>query len=71
MRPGPVPGAEITLEANPETVSQESLAAYRQAGVNRISSAFRAHPTPSSPCWEGGIQRRRAALRCNGPKRLD
>lgn len=34
---GPVPGAEITLEANPETVSQESLAAYRQAGVNRIS----------------------------------
>lgn len=34
---GPVPGAEITLEANPETVSRESLAAYRQAGVNRIS----------------------------------
>ncbi|WP_367925916.1 radical SAM family heme chaperone HemW [uncultured Ruthenibacterium sp.] len=34
---GPVAGAEITLEANPETVSKESLVAYRQAGVNRIS----------------------------------
>ena len=34
---GPVPGAEITLEANPETVTPQSLAAYRQAGVNRIS----------------------------------
>lgn len=34
---GPVPGAEITLEANPETVSPQTLAAYRQAGVNRIS----------------------------------
>jgi oxygen-independent coproporphyrinogen-3 oxidase len=28
---------EVTLEANPETVSAESLAAYRQAGVNRVS----------------------------------
>jgi oxygen-independent coproporphyrinogen-3 oxidase len=29
--------AEITLEANPETVTLESLQAYRAAGVNRIS----------------------------------
>ena len=28
---------EITLEANPETVSSETLEAYRAAGVNRIS----------------------------------
>ena len=28
---------EITLEANPETVSEASLAAYRAAGVNRLS----------------------------------
>jgi oxygen-independent coproporphyrinogen-3 oxidase len=28
---------EVTLEANPETVTQERLAAYRDAGVNRIS----------------------------------
>jgi len=29
--------AEVTLEANPETVTSASLAAYRQAGVNRLS----------------------------------
>ncbi len=31
------PGAEITLEANPETVSRASLLAFREQGVNRIS----------------------------------
>ncbi len=30
-------GIEITLEANPKTVSRESLAAFRSLGVNRIS----------------------------------
>jgi oxygen-independent coproporphyrinogen-3 oxidase len=29
--------AEVTVECNPESVSREKLAAYRQAGVNRIS----------------------------------
>ena len=29
--------AEVTLEANPETVTADSLAAYRKAGVNRLS----------------------------------
>lgn len=29
--------AEITLEANPETLSMESLKGYRNAGVNRLS----------------------------------
>ena len=29
--------AEVTLEANPETVTEDSLAAFRQAGVNRVS----------------------------------
>ena len=33
----PMPGAEITLEANPETVTEQSLAGFREAGVNRIS----------------------------------
>ncbi|MEN8240461.1 MAG: radical SAM family heme chaperone HemW [Chloroflexota bacterium] len=32
-----LPGAEISMEANPGTVSQSSLAGYRQAGVNRLS----------------------------------
>jgi putative oxygen-independent coproporphyrinogen III oxidase len=31
------PGAEITLEANPETVTAGRLAGYRAAGVNRLS----------------------------------
>jgi len=30
-------GAEITLEANPETVTTDRLAAFRAAGVNRLS----------------------------------
>ena len=32
-----VDDAEITLEANPDTVSKEKLAALREAGFNRIS----------------------------------
>jgi len=31
------PGAEVTMEANPETVTPDRLAAYRAAGVNRLS----------------------------------
>lgn len=34
---GVTPDAEITLEANPETVNEETLAAFRAAGVNRVS----------------------------------
>ena len=33
----PRPGAEITLEANPETVTEETLRGFRAAGVNRVS----------------------------------
>jgi oxygen-independent coproporphyrinogen-3 oxidase len=31
------PGAEVTLEANPETVTLERLAGFKAAGVNRLS----------------------------------
>ena len=31
------PDAEVTLEANPDTVSQDRLAGYRAAGINRLS----------------------------------
>lgn len=31
------PDAEITLECNPDTVTKESLAAFRSVGVNRVS----------------------------------
>lgn len=33
----PPDGAEITLEANPATITPERLAAFRAAGINRIS----------------------------------
>lgn len=33
----PAPGAEITLEANPETLTPALLAGFREAGVNRLS----------------------------------
>lgn len=33
----PLPGAEITLEANPDVVTQETLNGFRAAGVTRIS----------------------------------
>ncbi len=31
------PGAEITVETNPESVTMEKLSGYRKAGVNRVS----------------------------------
>ena len=31
------PGAEISLEANPGTLSMEKLRAYREMGINRLS----------------------------------
>ena len=34
---GLVNGAEITTEANPETVTPERLVGFREAGVNRLS----------------------------------
>ncbi len=36
------PGAEITLEANPTSVEAGRFAAYRQAGVNRVSLGVQA-----------------------------
>ncbi len=33
----PAPGAEVTLEANPDSATPEKLAAWRRAGVNRLS----------------------------------
>ena len=40
-----LPGAEVTIEANPGTVSLESLTGLRQAGINRLSFGMQsAHP---------------------------
>jgi oxygen-independent coproporphyrinogen-3 oxidase len=38
----PAPDLEITLEANPTSVEQERLAAFREAGVNRLSLGVQA-----------------------------
>ena len=35
--PAPLPGAEVTVEANPEDVTPELVAAWRRWGVNRVS----------------------------------
>ena len=72
----PVPGAEITLEANPETVTEESLRGFRAAGVNRISfgvqSAGQPLPPPGAPglrisaaisCWHCPTTRRPSLTR--------
>jgi oxygen-independent coproporphyrinogen-3 oxidase len=40
------PDAEITLEANPESVTMERLAAYREAGVNRLSFGVQSFDDP-------------------------
>ncbi|GAN55613.1 radical SAM family heme chaperone HemW [Tanticharoenia sakaeratensis] len=38
----PLPDLEITLEANPTSVEADKLAAFRQAGVNRVSLGIQA-----------------------------
>ena len=37
------PGAEITLEANPESITDEKLNAWRDAGINRLSIGLQAY----------------------------
>jgi oxygen-independent coproporphyrinogen-3 oxidase len=39
-------GAEVTLEANPGTVTRASLAGYRAAGINRLSLGAQSFHTP-------------------------
>ena len=39
-------GAEVTLEANPETVSREGLAAWREAGITRLSMGVQSLSRP-------------------------
>ncbi|MCI6640408.1 MAG: radical SAM family heme chaperone HemW [Pygmaiobacter massiliensis] len=42
----PVPGAEITLEANPDTVTVQQLSGYRAAGINRLSFGVQSASNP-------------------------
>lgn len=40
------PGAEVTLEANPEDVSAESVRRWREAGINRVSLGVQSFHDP-------------------------
>jgi oxygen-independent coproporphyrinogen-3 oxidase len=40
------PDAEVTIEANPESVDQRRLAAYRETGVNRLSFGVQSFREP-------------------------
>lgn len=44
--PKDLPHAEVTLEANPENVSQEKMIAFRQAGINRVSLGIQTFDEP-------------------------
>lgn len=61
----PVVGAEITLEANPGTVTAHGLAALREAGVNRLSVGVQTAYDESLLCIGRGhtVQDSRNALR--------
>jgi len=61
-----VPGtAEITLEANPETVTPQALEAWRDAGINRLSLGIQSlSPALLRPLdRRAGAERSREALR--------
>lgn len=44
--PSPADGAEITMEANPGTITKEKLTAYRAIGVNRLSIGIQSFQAP-------------------------
>ena len=65
----PMPGAEITLEANPETVTEESLAGFREAGVNRISFGVQSARDTQLRTLAGRIRQNSAGCICRRPAR--
>ncbi len=42
LQPDLLPGAEVSMECNPGTVTEESLNAYRRMGINRLSIGLQA-----------------------------
>jgi oxygen-independent coproporphyrinogen-3 oxidase len=42
-----VPGAEVTLEANPDDVTESAAAAWRAAGINRVSLGAQSFHAPA------------------------
>jgi len=58
---GLLPGAEITLEANPGTVDRRRLEGFRAAGVNRLSLGVQSF-RDAALAWLGRLHDRRQAL---------
>ncbi len=46
-------GAEVTLEANPGTLSPGRLKLLKDLGVNRLSLGVQSFQEPSSSSWGG------------------
>lgn len=61
-----LPGAEITLEANPESLTRRRLAAYRRAGINRLSLGVQSFRDRLLT----GLERAHDAARARGAARL-
>jgi oxygen-independent coproporphyrinogen-3 oxidase len=57
------PGAEVTLEVNPGTVTRESLAAFRALGVNRLSVGIQSFHAREL-AFLGRVHDRAEAFRC-------
>ncbi|HUI64359.1 MAG TPA: radical SAM family heme chaperone HemW, partial [Bacteroidota bacterium] len=57
------PGAELTLETNPGTVSVEKLVDYRSLGINRLSIGIQSL-RDSELGWLGRIHDARSAVAC-------
>jgi oxygen-independent coproporphyrinogen-3 oxidase len=55
--------SEVTLEANPETVTLDTLGAYRRAGVNRISFGVQSCSATRSFAASVAVTPRRAPAR--------
>ena len=50
--PSARPGAEVTVECNPEDADDAHLGAYRRAGVTRVSSGC---SRPTTTCWRVSV----------------
>ena len=58
-------GAEISLEANPNTFEREKFLAFRKAGINRLSLGVQALNAADLKFWGGRIHLRRRCRRWN------
>jgi oxygen-independent coproporphyrinogen-3 oxidase len=65
---GLAPGAEVTSEANPESVTQASLGELRVAGVTRMSFGMQSAVPEVRRCWIASISRGGPRSAWRGPR---